>query len=98
MKHRYPRTERDLRWLAVNFSLGNITNTLPERLECLAAYHRFTIEAEKKANGEPHDYDSAARAYDTAVDRMRAAGVGLSEGELSHSPCCGPDSSPSRTP
>lgn len=98
MNHTYARTERDLRWLAVSFSAGIITQALPERLECLAAYHRTVVEAGKQANGEPNDYDGASRAYVVAIDRLRAAGVFPSEGEFAYSPCCGSDSINSRTP
>ncbi len=91
INHQYPRTERDLRWLAVNFTAGNITKGLPERLECLAAWHRVGVEANKAANGEPHKHTEASLAFNETVDRLHAAGVGYSEGEFTFSPCCGPD-------
>lgn len=98
MSHRYSRTDRDLRWLAVNFTAGKIVRALPERLECLAAYHRTVLEAEKMANGESNDYVGASEAYVAAIDRLRAAGVLPLEGDLSFSPCCGPDSVNPHTP
>ena len=91
MNHRYPRTERDLRWLAVNFSAGTIVRALPERLECLAAWHRVTLEAEKASNGQPHTFDVADREYAAAIQKLRAAGVEESMGEFTFSPACGPD-------
>ncbi len=97
MKHAHPRTERDLRWLAVNFTAGNIVRALPERLECLAAYHRTVVEAEKASNNEPNDFNGASGAYAAAIDRLHAAGVGPSEGALTFSPSCGPDIIDSRT-
>jgi hypothetical protein len=39
MSHPHPRTERDLHWLAENFSTGRIVRGIPERLECLAAWN-----------------------------------------------------------
>lgn len=86
MSHPHPRTERDLRWLAESFSAGRITRGLPERLECLAAWHRLALEA--KAGNELSDH---AAAYVAACERLRAAGVDPSEGEFTFSPCCGPD-------
>lgn len=92
MTSAYARTERDLRWLAVNFSVGNISAaTLSARLECLAACHRQVIEAEKASNSEPHDFPGAVNAYNLAIASLHAAGVGQPEGEFSLSPCCGPD-------
>ena len=95
-RHTYPRTERDLRWIAVSFTSGNITRGLPERLECLAAYHRTVVEAEKASNGQQNEYHAASRAYEAAIFRLRQAGVDESSGELTFSPCCGPDA-PSST-
>lgn len=89
--HRYARTERDLRWLAVNFSAGNIQRGIPERLECLAAWHRTNLEAEKARQGQAHSYEEANAAYAAAIGRMLAAGVGEPEGDFTFSPCCGPD-------
>lgn len=91
MPHRYPRTERDLRALAVNFSAGNIVCGLPERLECLAASYRLVVEAEKAANEEPNTYDVADREYAASIKRLRDAGVDYAEGEYALSPCMGPD-------
>ncbi len=91
MSHRYACTERDLRWLAVNYSAGRITKGLPERLECLAAWHRMVVEAEKASSGGIGDWEAASRAYGDALARLRAAGVADSEGEFAFSPCCGPD-------
>lgn len=92
MNHSYPRIERDLRALAVNFSAGNVRAcALPERLECLAAYVRTVLEAEKAANGEPNAFDARSVDYNVAIDRMRAAGVGYGEGEFALSPCMGAD-------
>lgn len=91
MNHRFPRTERDLRALAVGFSAANIKNGLPERLECLAAYHRTVVEADKASAGQPHAYDAADREYATSIKRLRDAGVDFPEGEFTFSPCMGPD-------
>lgn len=91
MHHRYPRTERDLRALAVGFSAGNITLALPERLECLAAYHRTVVEAEMAVNGQQNTYDAADREYAASIARLRAAGVNLADGEFTLSPCMGSD-------
>ncbi len=91
MNHRFPRVERDLRALAVGFSAGNIVRALPERLECLAAYYRTVIAAEKiDVNGRAA-YDAADRKYGASIKRMRDAGVAVSEGEFTFSPCMGPD-------
>jgi hypothetical protein len=89
--HRFPRTERDLRWLAEEFSAGKITRGIPERLECLAAWHRVSIQAEFAVNGQPNSYGREMRAYNAAVERLRQAGVEDPCGELTFSPCCGPD-------
>lgn len=91
VNHRYPRTERDLRAIAVSFSAGRIVRGLPERLECLAAWHRTVIEAEKAGNNEPNNYDVAHRDYAVSVGRLRLAGVAQSVGEFTLSPCMGPD-------
>lgn len=91
MQHQYPRTERDLRALAVNFSAGAIKRGLPERLECLAAWHRAVIEAEKAEKGEPNDYLGATEKEALATERLRVAGVGQADGEFAMSPCMGPD-------
>ncbi len=85
------RTERDLRWLADNICAKRIVRGIPERLEALAAWHRNVQEAEKAANGEPNDHDIAQHAYFLATARLRDAGVGVPTGELTLSPCCGPD-------
>ena len=91
MSHPYPRTTRDLAWLADNFSTMRITRGIAERLECLAAWHRVGVEAEKGLAGEPNDYAGAGRAYAASIERLRASGVGPSEGQFTFSPCCGPD-------
>lgn len=92
MTHRYPRTERDLRKLAVWFSAGKITRALPECLECLAAWHRLAIETDKARDGLPHNRDAMAQAYDACIERLRAAGVDEPDGELT-----GPDRTGSAT-
>ena len=89
--HKYPRTERDLRALAVGFSTGKIQRGLPERLEALAAALRVYVESTKAVRGEPHDFRGAVLAENAAVDRLRAAGVLPGEGEFTFSPCMGPD-------
>lgn len=89
--HPYSRTERDLQWLADNFSSQNIMRGLPERLECLAAWHRMVIEAEKSANREPNNFEIASKAYAEAFRRLPEVGVGPTEGEYAFSPCLGPD-------
>lgn len=91
MTHAYPRTERDLRRLAAAFSSGTITRALPERLECLAAWHRLSVEAEKASDDRPHGYEQAVKVFNETIRKMRAAGVGPSEGEYAFSPCMGPD-------
>lgn len=91
MNHPHPRTERDLRWLAESFSAGRIARGIPERLECLAAWWRVVAEADKALSNEPNDYDGANAALSTSIGRMRAAGVGESDGEFTFSPWCGPD-------
>ncbi len=87
----YARTERDLYALANAFSTGKITQGLPERLECLAAWHRLSIEAEKSGDGQPHNYEAAGEAYMTSIKRLHMAGVDFSDGEFTFSPCMGPD-------
>jgi len=91
MSHTHPRTERDLNWLAVNFSAGHITRGLAERLECLAAWHRTVLEAEKAASGMTSDFGRASVMYRASVERLQEAGVGPSVSEYTFSPCCGPD-------
>lgn len=91
MSHRHARTERDLRILAAHFSDGRIVRALPERLECLAAWHRMVIEAEKANDGRPNSYAEMSAAYSSTIDRMEAAGVGLAQGVYTFSPCMGPD-------
>jgi len=91
MTHIYARTERDLSWLAANFSAGHITRGLAERLECLAAWHRTVLEAEKAESGMPNDFGRASAMYQSSVERLREAGVGPAVGEYTFSPCCGPD-------
>lgn len=76
MNHAYPRTARDLRRLAVAFSTGTITRALPERLECLAAWHRLSVEAERASDGQPNGYEHAVKVFDETVRKMHAAGVG----------------------
>jgi hypothetical protein len=90
-QHPHPRTERDLRWLAESFSAQRIVRGIPERLECLAAWHRLCQEAEKAQCGETNAYVVAEAAYATAVKRLHAVGVGPSDGENVNSPSCGPD-------
>jgi hypothetical protein len=90
--HQHPRTERDLRWLAVNFSMGTITRGIPERLECLAAWHRLCVEADKIANGKPSEHWQKVNAdYAATIERLHAVGVEEADGEFTFSPCCGPD-------
>jgi len=91
MSHTHPRTERDLNWLAANFSAGHITRGIAERLECLAAWHRTVLEAEKAGSGMPSDYGRASAVYRACVERLRESGVGPAVGEYTFSPCCGPD-------
>lgn len=85
------RTQRDIKWLADGIVSGAIRRGIPERLECLAAWHRTVAEAEKAGRGETHDYATASEAYSEAIDRLHKAGVGIPEGEFTFSPCCGPD-------
>lgn len=94
MNHRYSRTDRDLRGLAAGFSAGTITKALPERLECLAAYHRTIIEADKEIRGQPNNYREMVDAYNAAIARMFNLGVRIPDGEYTFSPCMGPDGEP----
>lgn len=98
MSHRHPRTERDLTAIAAAFSDGRIACALPERLECLAAWHRMALEAEKANAGQPNAYAVASVAYSAAIDRMLTAGVAASEGKYTFSPCMGPDVPVTSTP
>lgn len=98
MSHRHLRTERDLTALAAAFSDGRAARAVPERLECLAAWHRMVIEAEKANDGQPNAYTVASVAYSAAIDRMLTAGVSASEGKYTFSPCMGPDAPVTSTP
>ena len=89
MTHPYPRTEKDLRYLAVQFSSGNITKGIPERLECLAAWHRVVVESAKSINGEANDPKGAEVAFTQARTKLQAAGVDITLEGLSQ--WCNPD-------
>lgn len=91
MSHPHPRTERDLHHLGIMFSKQEIVQGIPERLECLAAWHRMSIEASKVWAGEPNVYKDAAEAYCSAIQRLDSVGVGSAESTDAMSPCLGPD-------